>query len=198
MRPFTSTISLDEARRRLERASGRSSASSASPLADAAGRVAAADVTVGDRRAAVLAIGDGRLRGDCGRHGGASRRRRPVRLRIARSHLHRRSGRDARRARHAARKSRPARRCPRAPTPSSWSRKRLRAGDDHVDDPRRGRRRARTSGGEAPTSRPATSSVRRGDLLNPSRVGALAAIGCVDVRGVRAAASRGAVHRATR
>ena len=44
MRPFTSTISLDEARRRLDAACGRSRAPSACALAEAAGRVAAADV----------------------------------------------------------------------------------------------------------------------------------------------------------
>src|SRR5919204_6401418 len=45
MRPFTSTISLDEARRRLE-AHGRPLARTERVrLADAAGRVAAADVT---------------------------------------------------------------------------------------------------------------------------------------------------------
>ncbi len=42
-------------------------------------------------------------------------------------------------------------------------------------------RPARTSGAAAPTSAPAISSSRRGDLLSPSRVGALAAIGCANV-----------------
>ena len=42
--------------------------------------------------------------------------------------------------------------------------------------------------------RPGDLVVGRGDALSPSRVGALAAIGVRDARGVRPAASRGAVH----
>ena len=75
VRPFTSTISLDEARRRLD--AGACPADRAHRargwLAETAGRVAAADVTFADRRAAVRAIGDGRLR----------RRRRRHRRRVA-------------------------------------------------------------------------------------------------------------------
>ena len=45
MRPFTSTISLDEARRRLDAAVRPIARTERVPLEDAAGRVAAADVT---------------------------------------------------------------------------------------------------------------------------------------------------------
>ena len=75
MRPFTSTISLEEARRRLAAAVRPIARTERVPLADAAGRVAAADVTLAHRRAAVRAIGDGRLRGRRGRHRGRDPRR---------------------------------------------------------------------------------------------------------------------------
>ena len=70
-----------------------------------------------------------------------------------------------------------------------------RAGDDRVDILAAAARRARTSAGAAPTSRPAISSSAAAIALNPSRIGALAAIGCARRRGVRPAARRDPLDR---
>ena len=68
MRPFTSTISLEEARRRLDaavRPIARTERVRARGRRRASGRRRR---DVADRRAAVRAVGDGRLRGDRGGH----------------------------------------------------------------------------------------------------------------------------------
>ena len=77
-------------------------------------------------------------------------------------------------------RSRPARRCPTAPMPWSWSRKRRRQAPRPVDilaaaTP------GQNIGRRGADIRPGDLVVRRGDLLSPSRVGALAAIGCANV-----------------
>ena len=82
MRPFTSTISLDEARRRLDAHVRPIARTERVRLDDAAGRVAARRRHVADRRAAVRAIGDGRLRRRRRRHRRRLARRRPCRLRL--------------------------------------------------------------------------------------------------------------------
>ena len=62
MRPFTSTISLDEARRRLEAAVRPIARTEQVGIAGAAGRVVAADVRFADRRSRVRPLCHGRLR----------------------------------------------------------------------------------------------------------------------------------------
>ena len=167
MRPFTSTISLDEARRRLDAARPADRAHRArARSSDAAGRVAAADVDVADRRAAVRALRDGRLRRRRRRHRRrdaidagasapasiastpASRRRSPIAPRHVRGDRDRRAAARRRRRRGDGRGDRAD-------------------GDDDVEIFARGDAPASTSAGAAPTSPPAIASSRAGDLLTP-------------------------------
>ena len=147
---------------------------------------------VADRRAAVRASGDGRLRGRRGRH-----RERdalaPARARLRRSRLH---GPDVGRrpsSRGTLRRDRDGR------AASRRRRRRRDGGGDArsrgTDDPDSARASppGRTSDGAAPTSR-RRRVVAAGDVLTPSRIGALAAIGCARRRGLRAAARRDSVH----
>ena len=182
MRPFTSTISIDEARARgCEPASVRSHATERVPLADAAGRVAAADVAAticSCRRSHARRWTDtpsspptrparrGKRPSASGSSNGFSPDRR---RRVAHRRRHLRGDRHRRAA----------------------ARRRGRRGHGRGDGARRRRRHvrrfaprrppARTSAAAARTSRPAISWFDEGDLLNPSRIGALAAIGCADV-----------------
>ncbi len=181
MRPFTSTISLDEARARLDAARPADRAHRARARSRTRrGRVAAADVDVADRRAAVRAIRDGRLRRDRRGHGRAA----PIgaapaahlsiastpaqpsivdgRARHLRGDRHRRAAAGRRRRRRDGRGDRDA------------------AATDAIDILRRGDGRAE----HRPARRDIAAGdrvVAAGDVLTPSRVGALAAIGCADV-----------------
>ena len=135
---------------------------------------------VARRRAAVRAVGDGRLRGDCRRHRGASR---PI-DRCGCGSLDRIYTGAA--DRDAIAPGTCAEIATGAPLPEGadavvmveeTAPRRRRPRRHHSPRPPR----ARTSAGAAPTSRPAIVVVRRGELLKPSRVGALAAIGCVEL-----------------
>ena len=74
MRPFTSTIPFADAFRLVMDAAVPIARTETVGLIDADGRVVAADVDRGGRRAAVRSRGDGRLRGDRGGHGGRDAR----------------------------------------------------------------------------------------------------------------------------
>ena len=192
MRPFTSTISIDEARAPLR--------GGVRPIARTE-RVAARRSRwprrrgrhrVDDRRAAIRPVGDGRLR---------RRRRRHARrdAASARPPAHRRS--------HVHRQRTVARSTPGtcaeiatgAPLPD---------GADAVvmvEQTAHGRDRSTicVAGGAARQNigrrgadiSPGDLVVRRGDLLNPSRLGAVAAIGCARRRGLRQAARRDSLDR---
>ena len=181
MRPFTSTISLEEARRaarrrgaadRADRARARSS--------EAAGRVAARRRHVADRRAAVRAIRDGRLRAWWRPTPRARRRSTPARLRWsiasytgqmsstvdrARNLRRDRDRRAAARGRRRRGDGRGDRAATRTSDVGSFA---AAAAGQHV-----GRRGADIAAGDR--------VIAAGDLLSPSRVGAIAAIGRADV-----------------
>ena len=197
MRPVHNPPSRSRKRRRRSREQHPADRArpSASPLLDAAGRVAASisastiDVPPFSRSAmdgyAVIAADTAAATAIAG----PPAHRRPYLHRAGAAHAHRSAAR--------ARKSRPARRCPKAPTRSSWSRRPLAAGDDHVDifaaaaagpehRAARGRHLARRRRGAARRSAEPEPR-RRAGRHRLRRAG-----------GVRAAARRGAVHRATR
>ena len=181
MRPFTSTISLDEARRRLAANVRPIERTERVPLARAAGRVAAADVIVGDRRAAILALGDGRLRRRSPPTPRGATPQRPVRLRIV-DRIYTGQTADG----HAIDPGTCAEIATGAPLPD---------GADAVvmvEETARGRRRpgaiidaaaprARTSAGAAPTSRPATSSCGAAICSTRAASARSPPIGCADV-----------------
>ena len=178
MRPFASTISLDEARRRLDAAVRPIERIERIPLQTASGRVAAADVVASlyvppfarsamDGYAVVAA------------DTAAATRATPVRLKIAGRIF---TGRMPHTTVHAGTCAEIA---TGAPLPDGADavimvEEVARAGDDSVDvfsaavaGQNIGRR-----GGDIS---PGDSVVRGGDLLNASRIGALAAIGCTDI-----------------
>ena len=171
---------------------------SGSRLAEAAGRVAAADVTSPIDVPPFVALGDGRLRRHRGRHGGARRRRRRrgcasssgstrARLpRVDRQSRHVRRNRD-RRADAGRRRRRGDGRGNGAAPASTRSTIRCRGARRPEHRPARRRHR-----------RPAIASSARATLLNPSRVGALAAIGRADVEVYAQAARRRSSRPATR
>ncbi len=140
-------------------------------LDDAAGRVAAADVRVGDRRAALRAVGHGRLRRDRGRH---ARPRRAIdrsgcgsSTAFTRAAVDQRTRRTGHLRRNRHRRAAARRRRRRRHGRGNGARRRTTR---LTSRPRRPR--GRTSAAAAPTSRRATSWCVAGDLLNPSRIGA--------------------------
>ena len=182
MRPIRETIPLDEARALLmARGASDRAAPSACRFATRSGRVLAADAIVRDRRArrstarrwtATRCIAEDTF--------GAGRYDAKVLRCIEKVYTG--AGAVARGSRPAnASRSRPARRCPMAPTRSSWSRKPRRRGRSATSGSSRRCIRGRTSGARAADIAAGQPLLAAGTLLNPSRIGALAAIGVIDV-----------------
>ncbi len=179
MRPFTSTISLEEARRRLEAAIVPIARTERAALADSAGRVAAVDVRSGldvppfarsamDGYAVVAADTSG------------STRAKPTRLRIVEriytGHLP-----TATIARGSCAEIATGAALPAGADAVVMVEETARAGDDEIDvftmvadSQNVGRPGADIARGSV--------VVRRGEYLNPGRIGALAAIGHSDVQ----------------
>ncbi len=192
MRPFTSTITIEEARERLRTGVRPIVRTEEVPLAAAAGRVAAADlastlfVPPFSRSAmdgyAVVAE-DTR---------GASREH-PARLRIVERVY---TGATPLRGVTAGACAEIA---TGAPLPEGANavvmvEETTRADDDHVAICAEARP-GQNIGRKGADISPGDLVVRRGDLLNPSRLGALAAVGCSRSRGVRPAARRHPLDR---
>jgi molybdopterin molybdotransferase len=175
MRPFKSTISLDEARRRLAAGIRPITRTEPVPLANAAGRVAAADVVASmEVPPFARSVMDGYAVVAADTHGAT--RQTPVPLRIVdRIYTGQLSGRTVGSGACAEIATG-------APLPDGADavvmvEETARADDEHVailvaatPGQNVGRRGADIQPGDL--------VVRRGDALNPSRVGALAAIGC--------------------
>ena len=149
-------------------------------LEDAAGRVAAADVTSPiDVPPFARSAMDGYavIAADTvAAH--AARRRRGCASSIASTPAHRRAVTIAP---ARARKSPPARRCPTAPTRWSWSKRPRGQDGDAIDDLHARRSPGQHIGRRGADIAAGDRVVAAGDLLTPSRVGALAAIGRADV-----------------
>ena len=178
MRPFTAIISLDEAQRRLTGAVVPIARTERVGLADAAGRVAADEVVSAiDVPPFARSAMDGYalIAGDTA---GASRRRAGAAA-ARRAHLHRTASEDDDRAGHVR-----GNRDRRADSPR---RGRGRHGRRDRDDRRRGcdlhgcRRRPERQPARGADITAGSLVIRREDVLTPSRVGALAAIGCAGV-----------------
>ena len=178
MRPFTSTIPLDEARRRLDAAVRPIGRIERIPLRAASGRIAAADVVASlyvPPFARSTMDGYAVIAADTAAATGTT----PVRLRI--------SGRifTGRMPHAAVQAGTCAEIATGAPLPDGADavimvEETTRAGEDSVDAFRAavaGQNIGRRGGDISPGD----SVVRKGDLLNASRIGALAAIGCTDI-----------------
>ena len=178
LRPFKSTISLEEARRRLSENIRPVERIERVALQDAAGRVAAADIRSGvavppfSRSAmdgyAVIAADTAAVTPD-----------RPVRLRIL-DRIYTGAATTTRIAPGTCAEIATGAPLPEGADAVVMVEETAPAGDDHVDitaaaaaGQNIGRRGADISPGDV--------AVRRGELLNPSRVGAAAAIGCVEL-----------------
>ena len=175
MRPFTSTISLEEARRRLDAGVRPITRTEQVPLAEAAGRVAAGDVGASvevppfarsamDGYAVVAADTQG------------AARHTPARLRIV-DRIY-----TGQVSRQAIGPGTCAEIATGAPMPEGADavvmvEETAPAGDAHVDI-LAAAASGQNIGRRGADIRPGDLVVRRGDALNPSRVGALAAIGC--------------------
>jgi molybdenum cofactor synthesis domain-containing protein len=178
LRPFTSTISLDEARRRLSAGVRPIERIERVALADAAGRVAAADLlsTVAVPPFSRSAMdGYAVVAGDTA----AATRARPVRLRVV-DRVYTGQAVEARVTAGTCVEIATGAPLPGGADAVIMVEDTARAGDDEVDilapaaaGQNIGRKGADISPGDA--------VVRLGELLNPSRVGAVAAIGCADL-----------------
>ena len=178
MRPFKSTISLEEARRRLSENIRPVERIERVALQDAAGRVAAVDIRSSiavppfSRSAmdgyAVIAADTAAVTPD-----------RPARLRIL-DRIYTGAATTTRIAPGTCAEIATGAPLPEGADAVVMVEETVKAGDDHVDitaaaaaGQNIGRRGADISPGDV--------AVRRGELLNPSRVGAAAAIGCVEL-----------------
>ena len=149
------------------------------PIVEAAGRVAAVDVAASIdvppfSRSAMdgYAVRRGRHRGRLEADAGAPANRR--------ANLHRADAVRTGRRRRVARRSRPARRCRTAPTPWSWSKRPPAPAMTRSTCSVRSRP-VSTSDAVAATSPLATWWCAASIMLNPSRIGALAAVGTTEV-----------------